>query len=139
MNSTWSVLRKAVGRKNNCLKHITVIVLLINITSTNYFTTIIIKVDCPFKNNIAQCVLLLLRGGGGGELKEFKAQSTYICSVQSCVWRLPILTPHPPLHPASVSPPPPKAGGGGGTHTLAGRLGGGGSIFWKTPDIGLAS
>jgi hypothetical protein len=37
------------------------------------------------------------------------AQSTYICRVQSCVWRLPkyckILTPHPPLHPASVSSP----------------------------------
>jgi hypothetical protein len=42
--------------------------------------------------------------------------------------------PHPTLHPASVSHPP-KAGG----YTLAGRWGGGGSIFCKAPDIGLAS
>ncbi len=46
------------------------------------------------------------------------------------------IDPSPPLHPASVSPPAPKAGGG---YTLARRWGGGGSIFRKTPDIGLAS
>ncbi len=39
------------------------------------------------------------------------------------------IDPPPPLHPA------PKAGG----YTLAGRWGGGGSIFWKTLDNGLAS
>ncbi len=45
------------------------------------------------------------------------------------------IDPPPPLHPASVSPPAPKGGG----YTFAGRWGGGGSIFRKTPDIGLAS
>ncbi len=60
----------------------------------------------------------------------------YICRVQSCVWRLPkYWPPTPPLHPASVSSPRTKSGG----YTLAGRWGVGGSIFWKTPDIGLAS
>ncbi len=38
-------------------------------------------------------------------------QSTYICRVQSCVWRLPNIDPPPPLHPACVSSPAPKAGG----------------------------
>jgi hypothetical protein len=41
------------------------------------------------------------------------------------------IDPPPPLHPASVSSPAPKAGD---THSP-----GGGSIFRKTPDIGLAS
>ncbi len=45
--------------------------------------------------------------------------------------------PPPPFHPASVSSPRTK--GWGGEYTLAGRWRGGGSIFWKTPDIGLAS
>ncbi len=44
----------------------------------------------------------------------------------------------PPLHPASVSSTRTKGGGGVG-YTLAWRWGGGGSIFRKTPDIGLAS
>jgi hypothetical protein len=39
------------------------------------------------------------------------------------------IDPPPPFHPASVSSP----------RILAGRGGGGGSIFLKTPDIGLAS
>ncbi len=39
-------------------------------------------------------------------------QSTYICRVQSCVWRLPKYWP-PPLHPARVSFPRTK----GGLHT----------------------
>jgi hypothetical protein len=46
-----------------------------------------------------------------------------------------ILTPRPPLRLASVSSPPTKAGG---THSLGGE-GGGGSIFWKTSEIGLPS
>ncbi len=46
-----------------------------------------------------------------------------------------ILTPHPPLRPASLSSPRNKAGG---THSLGGE-GDGGSIFWKTREIGLAS
>ncbi len=44
------------------------------------------------------------------------------------------IEPPPLLHPVSVSSPAP-----GGGYTLAGRWGGGGSIFQKTPDIGLAS
>ncbi len=34
-----------------------------------------------------------------------------------------ILTPHPPLHPASVSSSRTKGGGGGGGYTVAGRWG----------------
>jgi hypothetical protein len=53
-----------------------------------------------------------------------------------------ILTPHPLLPLAGVSPPPPTKAGvhtrGGRTHSAGGE-GGGGSIFWKTRDIGLAS
>jgi hypothetical protein len=41
--------------------------------------------------------------------------------------------PPPPFRPASVSPPNKGRG-----YTLAGRRGGG-SIFWKTRDIGLSS
>ncbi len=47
-----------------------------------------------------------------------------------------IFTPHPPLRPASVYPPPLLGGGG---DRLAGRRGDGGSIFWKTREIGLPS
>ncbi len=46
-----------------------------------------------------------------------------------------IFDPPPPLHPASASSPRTKGAG----YTLAVRWGGGGSIFRKTPDIGLAS
>ncbi len=68
----------------------------------------------------------------------------YICRVQSCVWRLPKYWPPIPLSTQRVCPPPHQRRGGtprGGTqYTLAGRWGGaGGSIFWKTPHIGLAS
>jgi hypothetical protein len=45
------------------------------------------------------------------------------------------IDPPPPLHPASVSSPRTK---GGGVHTRR-AVRGWGSIFWKTPDIGLAS
>ncbi len=45
------------------------------------------------------------------------------------------IDPPPPLPPASMSSPRTKGGG----NTLAGRWGGRGSIFWKTPDIGLAT
>jgi hypothetical protein len=48
------------------------------------------------------------------------------------------IDPPPPLHPASVSSPRTKSGGG--THSPGDEgVGGGGSTFWKTPDIGLAS
>jgi hypothetical protein len=48
-----------------------------------------------------------------------------------------ILTPHPTLRLASVSSPPTKAGV---THSPGGEGdGGGGSIFWKTREIGLPS
>ncbi len=46
------------------------------------------------------------------------------------------IDPPSPLHPASVSSPAPKAGC---THSLGGEEVHGGSIFQKTPDIGLAS
>ncbi len=65
----------------------------------------------------------------------FQPQSTFISRVQSSVWRLPNYWPPPPLHPASVSSPRTKGGG----YTLAERWRCGGSIFRKTPDIGLAS
>ncbi len=48
------------------------------------------------------------------------------------------IDPHPPLRPASVYPRLFFWGGGGRTHALGGE-GGGGSIFWKTRDIGLPS
>ncbi len=48
-----------------------------------------------------------------------------------------ILTPHPPLRPASLSSPRNK--GGGYTPHSAGGEGDGGSIFWKTREIGLPS
>jgi hypothetical protein len=48
-----------------------------------------------------------------------------------------IIDPPPPLPLASVSSLAPKAGG---THSPDGEgVGGGGSIFLKTPDIGLVS
>jgi len=57
--------------------------------------------------------------------------------IQSSVWRLPNYDPPPPLHPASVFP---RTKGGGGVHTRRRAVRGvGGSIFRKTPDIGLAS
>ncbi len=55
---------------------------------------------------------------------EYRAVSGVFC-----------IDPPPPLHPASVSSPPHQRRG----YTRAGRWGGGGSIFWKTPDIWLAS
>ncbi len=49
-------------------------------------------------------------------------QSTYICRVQSCVWRLQIYWPPTPLSTQRVCPPPaPKAGG---THSPGGGGGG---------------
>ncbi len=48
------------------------------------------------------------------------------------------IDPPPPHRPASVYSPPPSAFDAG-ENTLAGWRGGGGSIFWKTPDIALYS
>ncbi len=53
---------------------------------------------------------------------------TYVRRVQSSVWRLPKYLPPPPFHPAR----------GGGVHTRR-AVRGWGSIFFKTPDTGLAS
>ncbi len=64
---------------------------------------------------------------------------TYVeYTTELCLASSELLTPHPPLHPASVSSPRTK---GGRVHTrrAVGGGGGGGSIFWKMPDIGLAS
>jgi hypothetical protein len=67
----------------------------------------------------------------------YESQSTYICRVQSSVWRLPKYWPPTPLSTKRVCPPPaPEAGG---THSPGGKGVGGGSIFRKTPCIGLAS
>ena len=65
-------------------------------------------------------------------------QSTYIVTfieyrAVSGVFHTPAPSPH---HPASVSSP--QHQNRGGTHSPGGE-GVGGSIFWKTPDIGLAS
>ncbi len=73
------------------------------------------------------------------QLCRIKPQSTYIHRVQISVWLASseLLTPHP-LSTQRVCPQPaPKAGGT--QDTLAVRCGGGGSIFRKTSDIGLAS
>ncbi len=68
--------------------------------------------------------------------RSLRPQSTYICRVQSCVSRLPKYWPPTPLSTQRVCPlPAPKAGG---THS-PGVEGGGGSVFWETRDIGLAS
>jgi hypothetical protein len=64
------------------------------------------------------------------------AQSIYIYRVQSSVWRLPNCWPPTPSPPSECVLPPHQSGGG---YTLAGRWGGGGPIFRKRPDIGLAS
>jgi hypothetical protein len=45
------------------------------------------------------------------------------------------IDPYPHHRPASVYPPPLVRG----DDTLAGWRGGGGSIFWKTPDTALYS
>jgi hypothetical protein len=46
------------------------------------------------------------------------------------------IDPPPPSLPGECVP---RAFGGGGEDTFAGRRGGGGSIFWKTPDTALYS
>jgi hypothetical protein len=63
----------------------------------------------------------------------YQSQSTYVCRVQSSVWRLPkYWPPYPPCE--CVLPPHQRRG----VHTRR-EVRGWGSIFWKTPDIGLAS
>ncbi len=66
--------------------------------------------------------------------KYLHMQNTELCLASSK-----ILTPTPP-HPLSTQRvcPPPAPKEGGGTHQ-PGSEGGGGSIFWKTTDIGLVS
>ncbi len=51
-------------------------------------------------------------GGLSRVLMGGTAHSTYICRVQSSVWRLPKYEPPPPLHPASVFSPRIKGGWG---------------------------
>ncbi len=73
---------------------------------------------------------------GDGRGKGVISQSTYVCIVQSSVCRLPKYWSPTPSPPTEYVLPPPLVRGG---YTIARRWGGGGSIFWKTPDIGLAS
>ncbi len=64
------------------------------------------------------------------------AGKTYVLAtkyLQSSVWRLPNYWPPTPSPPSECVLPPHQS------CALAGRWGGGGSIFRKTPDIGLAS
>ncbi len=61
-------------------------------------------------------------------------QSTYIYRYRAVSVVFRTIDPPPPLLPARA----PKAWGGGGTHSPGGE-GVGGSIFRKTPGIGLAS
>jgi hypothetical protein len=56
----------------------------------------------------------------------YTAQSTYICRVQSCVWRLLKYWPPTPSPPPSECVLPRTKGGG---YTLAGRGGGGGQFL----------
>ncbi len=63
---------------------------------------------------------------------------TYIEYTEQCMASSELLTPHP-LSTQRVCPPPGPKAGGGGTHSPGGDGDGGeGSIFRKTPDIGLA-
>jgi hypothetical protein len=82
----------------------------------------------------------VLEHSGEDQIKEdrSKQRGFDIGRVQSCVLRLPKYSIDPPLPSPPgecVLPPTTKAGG---THSPGGE-GGGGSIFWKTKDIGLAS
>ncbi len=72
---------------------------------------------------------------------SIRAQSTYIYRVQSSAWRLSNYWPSTPSPHSECFLPQHhqrRGGGGGGTHSPGGD-GVGGSIFRKTPDIGLAS
>ncbi len=78
-----------------------------------------------------------LRVGGGGEQGE-QPERRDIIYCKRAILSLSsskILTPHPPLCLASESFPPTKAGG---AHSPGGEWDGG-SIFWKTREIGLPS
>jgi hypothetical protein len=68
---------------------------------------------------------------------DLTPQSTYIYRVRRCVWRLPKCWPPTPPSPLSecVLPPHQRRG----VHNRRALWRGGGSIFWKTRDIGLAS
>jgi hypothetical protein len=71
-------------------------------------------------------------------------QSTYVRRVQSCVWRLPKYWPPPPTPPSECVLPPHQRQGAHTRRAVRGNddlfgEGDGGSIFWKTPAIGLAS
>jgi hypothetical protein len=79
-----------------------------------------------------------LRVGGGGEHGE-QPERREIIYCKRAILSLSsskILTPHRPLRLASESSPSTKAGG---AHTRRAERGMGGSIFWKTREIGLPS
>jgi hypothetical protein len=69
--------------------------------------------------------------GGGADLRTVLPpgaiyalpQSTYICRVQSCVWRLPKYCPPTSLSTQRVCPPPALKAGGILGYTLAGGCG----------------
>jgi hypothetical protein len=72
----------------------------------------------------------------GPKTVEPRAQSTYIYRVQSNAWRLPNYWPPAPSPPSECVLPPRQRRE---RHTRRAGWGGGGSIFRKTPDIGLTS
>jgi hypothetical protein len=89
-----------------------------------------------FLGRLALALSSNVRGGRasflGPSTKYLRMLSTEQCLAPS---KKKILTPHPLSTQRVCSPPAPKTGG----YTLAGRGVGGGSIYWKTPDIGLDS
>jgi hypothetical protein len=66
------------------------------------------------------------------EMIRLPTKYLHVQSTEQCLASYKLLTTHPLFTQRVCPSPAPK-----GTHSPGGE--GGGSIFWKTPDIGLAS